>query len=205
MPNVCTAGGGRRAGPAGRSASASGSGPGNPDALLTALGTRDDWEDLQVGGALCLNLYDVFTKPGVSTAAASSVRRSGSTISMGHRVELVPGGFRQMGPIMARFAPRVMVAQARAARRQRHRQPLAAPGRRPGTSSCAPAGTPTGCSSWRSTRNLPRTKSLPPDLRQHHSARRHRRARRVRRRTLRARRSASEADERGRGHCRATH
>jgi acyl-CoA hydrolase len=30
---------------------------------------------------------------------------------MGHRVELVPGGFRQMGPIMARFAPRVMVAQ----------------------------------------------------------------------------------------------
>jgi acyl-CoA hydrolase len=31
---------------------------------------------------------------------------------MGHRVELVPGGFRQMGPIMARFAPRVMVAQA---------------------------------------------------------------------------------------------
>jgi acyl-CoA hydrolase len=30
---------------------------------------------------------------------------------MGHQVELVPGGFRQMGPIMARFAPRVMVAQ----------------------------------------------------------------------------------------------
>jgi acyl-CoA hydrolase len=30
---------------------------------------------------------------------------------MGHRIELVPGGFRQMGPILARFAPRVMVAQ----------------------------------------------------------------------------------------------
>ena len=42
-----------------------GLGPANPDAILTALGSRDDWEDLQLGGALCLNFYDVFTKPGV--------------------------------------------------------------------------------------------------------------------------------------------
>ncbi len=42
-----------------------GLGPGIPDALLGALGARDDWEDLEVGGALCLNLYEVFTKPGV--------------------------------------------------------------------------------------------------------------------------------------------
>jgi len=26
-----------------------GLGPGIPDALLTALGSRDDWEDLQIG------------------------------------------------------------------------------------------------------------------------------------------------------------
>ena len=31
---------------------------------------------------------------------------------MGHRVELVPGGFRQMAPILAKFSPRVMVVQA---------------------------------------------------------------------------------------------
>jgi hypothetical protein len=43
-----------------------GLGPGIPDALLTALGTRTDWEDLQIGGALCLNLYEVFTRAGVS-------------------------------------------------------------------------------------------------------------------------------------------
>ena len=43
-----------------------GLGPAIPDALLTGLGGREDWEDLQLGGALCLNLYDVFTKPGVS-------------------------------------------------------------------------------------------------------------------------------------------
>ena len=42
-----------------------GLGPANPDTFLSALGVRDDWEDLQVGGALCLNYYEVFTKPGV--------------------------------------------------------------------------------------------------------------------------------------------
>ncbi len=88
-----------------------GLGPGIPDALLTALGTRDDWEDLQIGGALCLNLYDVFTKPGVSYRCGFFGPAERLLLSMGHHVDLVPGGFRQMGPIMARFAPRVMVAQ----------------------------------------------------------------------------------------------
>jgi len=88
-----------------------GLGPGIPDALLTALGSRDDWEDLQIGGALCLNLYDVFTKPGASYRCGFFGPAERVLLSMGHRVELVPGGFRQMGPIMARFAPRVMVAQ----------------------------------------------------------------------------------------------
>src|SRR3984957_8580731 len=88
-----------------------GLGPGIPDALLTALGARDNWEDLQIGGALCLNFYDVFTKPGVSYRCGFFGPAERVLLSMGHRVELVPGGFRQMGPIMARFAPRVMVAQ----------------------------------------------------------------------------------------------
>jgi acyl-CoA hydrolase len=89
-----------------------GLGPGIPDALLAALGGRDDWEDLQLGGALCLNLYDIFTKPGVSYRCGFFGPAERLHHSMGHRVDLVPGGFRQMGPIMARFAPRVMVAQA---------------------------------------------------------------------------------------------
>jgi acyl-CoA hydrolase len=88
-----------------------GLGPGIPDALLTALGARDDWTDLQIGGALCLNLYEVFTKPGVSYRCGFFGPAERVLLSMGHRVELVPGGFRQMGPIMSRFAPRVMVAQ----------------------------------------------------------------------------------------------
>jgi acyl-CoA hydrolase len=88
-----------------------GLGPGIPDALLRALGSRDDWEDLQVGGALCLNLYDIFTKPGVRYRCGFFGPAERYLHALGHRVELVPGGFRQMGPIMARFAPRVMVTQ----------------------------------------------------------------------------------------------
>jgi acyl-CoA hydrolase len=89
-----------------------GLGPAIPDGLMTALGTRSDWEDLQIGGALCLNLYDVFTRPGVSYRCGFFGPAERVHHAQGHRVELVPGGFRQMGPIMARFAPRVMVAQA---------------------------------------------------------------------------------------------
>jgi acyl-CoA hydrolase len=88
-----------------------GLGPGIPDALLTALGARDDWQDLQVGGALCLNLYEIFTKRGVSYRCGFFGPAERLHHSLGYRVELVPGGFRQMGPIMARFAPRVMMAQ----------------------------------------------------------------------------------------------
>jgi acyl-CoA hydrolase len=89
-----------------------GLGPANPDAFLAALGRRGDWEDLVLGGALCLNFYDVFTKPGVTYRCGFFGPAERLLHSMGHHIELVPGGFRQMGPILARFAPRVMVTQA---------------------------------------------------------------------------------------------
>jgi acyl-CoA hydrolase len=88
-----------------------GLGPANPDAFLGALGGRDDWEELILGGALCLNVYDVFTKPGVHYRCGFFGPAERLLLSMGHQVELVPGGFRQMTPILARFSPRVMVAQ----------------------------------------------------------------------------------------------
>ncbi len=89
-----------------------GLGPANPDGFLTALGDRDDWQDLQLGGALCLNYYEVFAKPGVRYRCGFFGPAERLLHSMGHQVELVPGGFRQMGPILAKFAPRVMVVQA---------------------------------------------------------------------------------------------
>ncbi len=89
-----------------------GLGPANPDTFLTALGARDDWQDLQVGGALCLNFYEVFTKQGVTYRCGFFGPAERLLHAMGHHVELVPGGFRQFAPILARFSPRVMVAQA---------------------------------------------------------------------------------------------
>ena len=88
-----------------------GLGPANPDTFLRTLGTRDDWEDLQLGGALCLDVYEVLTKPGVSYRCGFFGPAERLLLSMGHHVELVPGGFRQFAPILAGFAPRVMVAQ----------------------------------------------------------------------------------------------
>jgi len=89
-----------------------GLGPANPDAFLSALGERDDWEDLVFGGALLLNYYDVLTKPGVSYRCGFFGPAERILFSQGHRIEHVPGGFRQFAPILERFAPRIMVAQA---------------------------------------------------------------------------------------------
>jgi acyl-CoA hydrolase len=89
-----------------------GLGPANPDAFLTALGQRDDWVDLVLGGALLLNYYDVLTHPGVSYRCGFFGPAERILLSQGHRIEHVPGAFRQFAPILAQFAPRVMVAQA---------------------------------------------------------------------------------------------
>ena len=89
-----------------------GLGPGNPDAFLTALGKRDDWEDLVFGGALLLSYYEVFTKPGVSYRSGFYGPAERLLLAEGHDIELVPGGFRQFAPILARFGPRIVCAQA---------------------------------------------------------------------------------------------
>jgi acyl-CoA hydrolase len=89
-----------------------GLGPGNPDAFLTALGQRDDWEQLVLAGALLLGYYTVLTKPGVSFRSGFFGPAERVLLASGHNVELVPGGFRQFAPILERLAPRIMSAQA---------------------------------------------------------------------------------------------
>jgi acyl-CoA hydrolase len=139
-----------------------GLGPANPDAFLTALGARDDWQDLQLGGALCLNFYDVFTKPNVSYRCGFFGPAERLLHTMGHRVELVPGGFRQFAPILARFAPRVMVAQgAPPDETGRVNLSLHVGATRP---ELMRAGTdPDRLLIVEVNEHLPRTKSLPPE------------------------------------------
>jgi acyl-CoA hydrolase len=89
-----------------------GLGPANPDAFFTALGERENWEDLRFGGALLLGYYTVLAQPGVSYRCGFFGPAERILLAGGANVELVPGGFRQFAPILRRFAPRVMTAQA---------------------------------------------------------------------------------------------
>jgi acyl-CoA hydrolase len=88
-----------------------GLGPANPDNLLTALGRRDDWEDLVLGGALLLGYYEVLTNPKVSYRCGFFGPAERMLLAQGANIELVPGGFRQFAPILRRYNPRVMVVQ----------------------------------------------------------------------------------------------
>jgi acyl-CoA hydrolase len=83
-------------------------GPGQPAALLHALSARDDFEDLRVFGALLLDLYPLFARPGVRLLSAFLGPAERALISAGHAVEFVPGDFRRFATIAEKIAPRVM-------------------------------------------------------------------------------------------------
>lgn len=139
-----------------------GLGPANPDAFLRALGLRDDWEDLVLGGALLLGFYEVLTRPGVSYRCGFFGPAERLLLAEGHDVELVPGGFRQFGPILRRFSPRVMCVQTAPPDEDGRlnlslhygatRDELLAAGRDPDRLLVVEVNP-----------HLPRTRSLPPD------------------------------------------
>ncbi|MGA2836922.1 MAG: acetyl-CoA hydrolase/transferase C-terminal domain-containing protein [Acidimicrobiales bacterium] len=89
-----------------------GLGPANPDAFFTALGGRDDWVDLQFGGALLLGYYTVLTHPNVSYRCGFFGPAERMLLGGGANIELVPGGFRQFAPILRKYNPRVMTVLA---------------------------------------------------------------------------------------------
>ena len=91
---------------------AMGLGPANPPALLEALSARDDFEDLVIGGALVLGLYQLFSKPGVHFKAGFFGPAERFWRSSGAQVELVPAGFRRFAPILEAMCPRVMMVNA---------------------------------------------------------------------------------------------
>ena len=87
-------------------------GPGAPPALLHALGERDDWQELEVFGALLLDLYPIFTKPGVRFRSGFFGPAERALRDAGARVEFVPADFRRFVTIAEQFAPRVMATAA---------------------------------------------------------------------------------------------
>lgn len=87
-------------------------GPGQPPAFLHALGERDDWEALDVFGALCIDLYPLFTKSGVRYLSGFYGPAERLLVAAGAAVEFVPSDFRRFTPILERLAPRVMATIA---------------------------------------------------------------------------------------------
>lgn len=87
-------------------------GPGQPSAFLHALGERDDWEELTVFGALLVDLYTVFTQPGVRYLSGFFGPAERFLVDSGARVEFIPADFRRFTRIAEQFAPRVVATVA---------------------------------------------------------------------------------------------
>jgi acyl-CoA hydrolase len=86
--------------------------PGQPASLLHALSERDDWEHLDVFGALLLDLYPLFTKPGVRYVSGFYGPTERLLIDSGANIEFVPADFRRFVTIAEQFAPRVVATAA---------------------------------------------------------------------------------------------
>ncbi len=87
-------------------------GPGQPSAFLHALGDRDDWTELTVFGALLIDLYTVFTNPGVRYLSGFFGPAERFLVDSGARVEFVPADFRRFTRIAEQLAPRVVATVA---------------------------------------------------------------------------------------------
>lgn len=87
-------------------------GPGAPAEFLHALATRDDWEHLEVFGGLLLDLYAVFTKPGVHYVSGFFGPAERMLIELGGDIDFVPADFRRFVTLAEQFAPRVMTTTA---------------------------------------------------------------------------------------------
>jgi acyl-CoA hydrolase len=85
-------------------------GPGIPGSYLHALGERDDFEQLEVFGALLTDLYALFTKPGVRLLSGFYGPAERYLRDTGARVEFIPSDFRRFSPIVERFHPRIVAA-----------------------------------------------------------------------------------------------
>ncbi|MBM3658852.1 MAG: acetyl-CoA hydrolase/transferase family protein [Actinobacteria bacterium] len=89
-------------------------GPGQPTTFLHALGERDDWEELVVHGALLIDLYAVFTKPGVKLRTGFMGPAERFLLASGADVQFVPADFRRFSLVAERIAPRVVATAASA-------------------------------------------------------------------------------------------
>jgi acyl-CoA hydrolase len=89
-------------------------GPGQPAAFLHALGERESFDGLTVFGALLIEPFRVFTRPGVRLLSGFFGPVERGLLEAGFDVEFVPADFRRFAPIAERLRPRVMATAASA-------------------------------------------------------------------------------------------
>jgi acyl-CoA hydrolase len=87
-------------------------GPGQPTALLHALGERDDWDQLDVFGALLVDLFPLFTKPNVHYRSGFFGPAERFLVDSGADVQFVPADFRRFGPVAEKKRCRVAITLA---------------------------------------------------------------------------------------------
>src|SRR5687767_10352904 len=87
-------------------------GPGQPPALLQALGRRADWEDLRVYGALLAVGTDLFNHPNVHYLSGFFGPLERMFRDAGANIGFAPADFRRLEPLLEEQAPRVMVTVA---------------------------------------------------------------------------------------------
>ena len=84
-------------------------GPGQPPALIEALGRRTDWEDLRINGALLSVLSDLFTHPNVHYLSGFYGPLERILRDSGANIGFAPADFRRFVPLLSALAPRVMM------------------------------------------------------------------------------------------------
>jgi len=87
-------------------------GPGQPAAFLHALGERDDLRSLTVFSGLLLELYKLFTRPGVRLLSGFFGPVERGLLAAGHDVQFVPADFRRFAGFARQLSPRVMATAA---------------------------------------------------------------------------------------------
>ncbi len=87
-------------------------GPGQPPALLRALGVRTDWTDLRVYGALLAVGTELFSRQGVHYLSGFFGPIERALRDMGADIEFAAADFRRFGPLLERQSPRVMTTVA---------------------------------------------------------------------------------------------
>jgi acyl-CoA hydrolase len=87
-------------------------GPGQPAAFLHALGERESFDELTVFSALLIDLFRVFTRPGVRLLSGFFGPVERGLLEAGFDVEFIPADFRRFAEVGQRIRPRVMATAA---------------------------------------------------------------------------------------------